>query len=212
MTKFVFVRHGESEANIVASFGGRTDAPLSQKGLMQAELTADFLKDMPIDVAYASDLRRAFVTGERIAARHGLTVEPDPELREIDGGEWEGVPYADLASRWPEEYDNWKNHPDKCTCPGGESIAQLYGRITGEIHRLAEKHAGQTVLIATHATPVRVMKLHMLGLPLERMSEVNWCSNASVTVADYDAGRWTILLDGADEHLSAIRTELPKTI
>ena len=212
MTRFVFVRHGESESNISADFTGSMDIALSEKGLLQAGLTAELLKDTRIDAAYASDLKRAFVTGERIAERHGVTVVPDRALREIFGGDWEGVPYAELAERWPEEYDNWKRHPARCRCPGGESIADVYRRVVGEVERLAEKHDGQTVLIATHATPIRVMKLRMLGLPLSRMGEVKWASNASVTVADYDGGCWRIVLDGADDHLSAVRTELPKTI
>ena len=212
MTRFIFVRHGESASNNRADFTGSQDSELSEKGLKQAELTADFLRTTQIDAAYASDLKRAFVTGERIARWHGVEVVPDRALREIFGGDWEGVPYAELAERWPKEYENWKRHPEKCQCPNGESMADVYRRVVNEVERLAVRHDGETVLIATHATPIRVMMLHMLDKPLARMGDVNWVSNASVTVADYDRGAWTIVLRGADEHLDALKTELPKTI
>jgi len=212
MTRFIFVRHGESEANLLGVFAGHYDAPLTKRGVRQAELTAAFLRDTPIDAAYASDLRRAFVTGECIAAPHALSVQPDRQLREIDGGAWEGVPFSALAPRWAAEYDAWMHHLDTARCPGGESVGELQDRVNAELERIAAMNEGRTVLIATHATPIRVMELLMRGWPLGRIGEVPWVPNASVTIADYDAGAWRVILRGAAGHLGALETMLPTNI
>lgn len=104
MTRMIFVRHGESQANLEAVFAGNYNPYLTERGRMQARRAAEALKDTRIDVAYASDLIRAYETGEIVAAPHGLTPIPDQGLREIFGGEWEALPFCELNEKYPEDY------------------------------------------------------------------------------------------------------------
>ena len=104
MTKMIFVRHGQSEANLAEIFAGHTDIPLTDLGKRQAENTAQFLKDYPIDVIYSSDLLRAMQTAEPTARMHGMEILPDERLREIYAGEWEGVTFAALMEKYPTEF------------------------------------------------------------------------------------------------------------
>ena len=90
-TTLIIIRHGQSMGNVEGKFIGITDSPLSPLGIRQAQLTAEYLKDVKIDKVYASNLSRAKVTAEIIAQKHGLNVNVEPDLREIDAGLWEEV-------------------------------------------------------------------------------------------------------------------------
>ena len=85
MTTLLLIRHGQSVANLENVFGGHLDKPLTELGLRQAQLTADFIKEnFAVDAVYASDLMRAYVTGQTTAERFGLTAIPDRQLRDSD--------------------------------------------------------------------------------------------------------------------------------
>ena len=105
LTRMVFVRHGQSMANISGVFAGQTDVPLSPLGRKQAEELNDFLLEhYTIDAVYSSDLSRAYETVLPTAGTLGLPIEKDVSLREIDGGLWEGLYIEEIAPTYPKEY------------------------------------------------------------------------------------------------------------
>lgn len=211
--KIIFVRHGQSEANLSGIFVGHINSPLSEEGHLQAEMTAEFLKDEKIDVFYASDLSRAFETGRTIAKRHNKEVLPDESLREIFAGRWGGKKYCELQKMFPESYGTWltdigRAHPD-----GGESVAELYARITGEVKKIAAENMGRTVLIATHATPIRAVTCLLRGIDPVDMKEVPWVHNASVTSADfYEDGRTVPLIFDKFDFMGKSATAFPDNV
>lgn len=211
-TRLIFIRHGESEANLRDQFAGDFDAALTERGRAQAECTAEALKDTQIDIAYASDLQRAYQTGEIIARPHGLSVIPDPGLREIRGGDWEGVTFSDIARLYPDDWACWRRDlvNSRCTC--GESVMELAARIRAACERIARREEGKTVLIATHATPIRAMQTVWQGLPPEAINSVPWVSNASISIVDFENGEWTPAVIGEDGHLAALKTVLPDDV
>ena len=161
MTKFLFVRHGESDGNRYRLFTGQGDLPLTELGHRQAEAAADYIVKTygnTIDAAYASDLSRAWDTGKAAADRLGLTMIPDRGLREINSGAWEGVSFADLPVRFQEDFALWMQDIGRSRCTGGESVAELSERVYAAVVRIAEENPGKTVLIATHATPIRTLQ------------------------------------------------------
>ena len=76
-------RHGETEWNRLNKVCGRTDSPLTDTGLRQAQLLADKLDDCPIDVIIASPLSRAQKTAQAVAQRKHLQVVTDDRLIEM---------------------------------------------------------------------------------------------------------------------------------
>ena len=89
MTTLLLVRHGFSEANKEDLFAGFYDAPLDERGILQAQLTAQYIqKNYNVAHVYASDLKRAYRTGETIAAYCDADITAVRDLREIFGGEW----------------------------------------------------------------------------------------------------------------------------
>ena len=213
MTTLIFVRHGQSLANRERFFAGHTDVPLLDSGVAQAKATAEYIADTyKIDKAYASDLIRARKTGEVIAERLGLTVTCDEGLREIYGGEWEGVPFARLTEEYPESYRIWREDIGRAVCDGGESLAELGARVLATCKRIAEENDGKTILIATHAAAIRSFMCLCAGRPIEDMQDIPWVSNASVTEIEYSEGEWKIVTAGYDAHLEDLRTVLPRNV
>ncbi len=122
MTKVILVRHGQTLWNHEMKYQGHTDVALTEEGIRQAELVAVRLANEPVTAVYASDLSRAFVTAEHIAAKHGLTVASVPALREICFGDWEGLTYDGIDERWPGLLEKLYSFADEVEIPGGESF------------------------------------------------------------------------------------------
>lgn len=213
MTRLIFVRHGESEANRQRVFAGWTNAALTEKGHAQAESAAEYLLKYKIDAAYASDLQRAYDTAKHIADRQGIPLIPEPGLREIYAGEWENRLFDDLIMEDAVAYATWRGEIGLACPTGGESVAALQTRIAETVRRILEKHPGQTVLIGTHATPIRVMECLWRGLPLAEAHTVPWRANASATVVEYQEDKAPqIVLCGYYDYLGDLMTGLPRTV
>lgn len=210
MTTVILVRHGQSEANVGGFFAGCNDVELSSLGKQQAEATAEYIvKNYKINGVYASDLKRAYETGRAVADRLNLEITPEKGMREIFAGAWEMRTFDQLMYDYPEQYNVWLKDIGNAGCPEGESVVELSERIYRTVLKIAEENDGKTVLIATHATPVRVMECICRQLPIAEMKNISWVSNASVTELQYDSGNWKIIKCGYDEHLAEIKSKLP---
>jgi broad specificity phosphatase PhoE len=206
------IRHGETEGNVRKLYYSQMDLPLTDKGRQQALALRPFLQQYTFDRVYASDLLRAFDTAKASADRLGLTVTADPQLREIYAGEWEGVPFEKLHTKGEEALRIWQQDIGRAICPGGESTAELQKRFVAALDRIARENVGRTVLIGTHATPVRVLMCHCMGKPIEFMQQIPWVSNASVTTVVWEDDVFTLELAGFAEHLKDLCTTLPNKI
>ena len=212
-TTLIVVRHGQSEGNVAQRFIGQGETALTTTGREQAKRTAQFLMGYPITKIYASDLSRAYDTAKPTAASHGLEIETDAALREIFAGEWEGRFYSELNEKFPESYGAWRQDIGHARPEGGESVAQLFARVNGEIDRILARHHGECVAVFTHATPVRMMACRWYGYPIEEASKVPFCANASVSIVEYeDDGSHRIVYYGYDAHQGDIASALPKNI
>lgn len=210
MTTFLLIRHGESMANTEKRFAGHSDVPLSPLGASQAETTADYIAThYHVDSVYASDLLRAFHTGKAIGDRLNLPVIPDRALREIAAGDWEGVRFDDLQRDFAASYDIWLSDIGNAVCDHGESVAALQTRFLEALRRISAENDGKTVVIATHATPIRALQCHCEGKPLSDMKSIPWVTNASITVAEYENNAFRLIQAGNDTHLGQNRTTLP---
>lgn len=214
MTKLLFIRHGQSASNLDGSFTGSTNVALTDLGLRQAATTADYVvRTYAVDAVYASDLQRAFNTGKAVADKLGLPVHPHQGLREIFAGLWEGQPFTYLMTAYPETFAGvWRNDIGNSTCDGGESVAQLMQRVSAAVREIAEANPGKTVVIATHATPVRCMECISQGKTLSEMKDIPWVTNASVTEIHYESGVFTEVVSSYDKHLAGMVSALPGNV
>ncbi len=213
MTTLLFVRHGESEANLKDLFAGHFDAVLTARGREQAVRTAAFLKEKyAVDVIYSSDLQRTIQTAQPIADIFQLPIIPDESLREISAGEWEGVHFYSIKDTHAQAFHVFMNDLGNAVCPGGESVAEMDARVFGTVCRIAKENDGKTVVIVTHATPTRALQCRFMKKPLPFIQQISWVSNASVTEVQYDNGEFSLQKVSQDAHLADILTTLPTDI
>lgn len=213
MTTVLFVRHGESRANRRGLFIGHTDMELEENGIRQAEATARFIKETyKVDKVYSSDLIRAARTGEIIADALGLPVQKDARFREIYAGEWEGEAFDALYDKFNADFTVWNQDLGNSRCTGGESVRELGERIFKAATEVAAENEGKTILIATHATPIRAMESLVKTGDISNIQTLRWVSNASVSVFTYEKGKWAIEAISLDAHLGKMRTALPEKI
>jgi probable phosphoglycerate mutase len=199
MVTLLLVRHGEAEGNREDRFIGQSDVPLTPEGLDQAAVLAGRLQDVPLTRVVSSDLGRCIDTVAPAAASRGLTVEPDPRLREIANGEWGGLLGAEIAAGWPDLFRRYRAGEDVHR-PGGERWADVAARVVEALQSAAGDHGG-TVLVGTHAGPIAAAARWAAGLPAVGnvfRSGFGPAANASITtitlpgprlVAYNDAGR-----------------------
>lgn len=213
MTRMIFVRHGQSTGNLAGRFLGHYDGALTDLGREQARCAAKYLRDEQIDIAYASDLSRAYETGRIIAAPHGLVPIKDKNLREVFAGKWENAEFTEIERLYPDDWHMWQNNIFASRPTGGESVAELAIRVTSEIWKLAAVNDGKTVLIATHATPIRALMREWMTIGALKDGP-KWVANASVTTAEYDARHHAIKVGRVSEcsYLDGMVTDIPDNV
>ena len=165
-TTTILLRHGDTRLSPEHRFSGLRDLPLSASGTRQAQAAACRLATgAPIDAVVSSPLRRAAGTAAIAAAELGLTTVIDDDLRETDFGDWDGFTLAEIQQRWPAAAAAWRRDPEQAP-PGGESFAGTAHRVDRACDRLLRDHGGQTVLVVSHISPIKILLCRALGVPL----------------------------------------------
>jgi alpha-ribazole phosphatase len=167
MTRLVLVRHGETDWNVEGRYQGQSDVPLNANGLAQAEALAGQLGGERFEAIYTSDLARAAQTAEALAARTGAPIHPDPRLREIDQGEWEGLLLAEIEARYAEAFQRRRLDPLTAQPPGGESVGQVRERVLEVIREISRIHPDGSVAVVSHGLAIALVKVYLAHLPLE---------------------------------------------
>ncbi|WP_432096184.1 bifunctional RNase H/acid phosphatase [Streptomyces sp. bgisy100] len=202
-TTFVLLRHGETALTPEKRFSGSggSDPELSPAGRRQAEQVAAALAARgTVQAVVSSPLRRCRETAETVAGRLGLDVRIDEGLRETDFGAWEGLTFGEVRERYPEELDAWLGSA-KAAPPGGESFAQVARRTALARDKILARHAGRTVLLVTHVTPVKTLVRLALGAPPESLFRMELSAASLSAVAYYADGNASLRLLNDTGHL-----------
>ncbi|MBW3575017.1 MAG: histidine phosphatase family protein [Actinobacteria bacterium] len=217
-TRLLLVRHGESQAQVTRVVGGATGCTgLSDLGRRQVAALAGrwSASDVGADRLLSSTLPRALETAELLApALGGLSVEPDPDLCELQPGECDGQNWDDYQERYGVDM---RADPYAPLSPGGESVAEFLVRVGRALHRIAVDHAGSTVVIACHGGVIDGSMVNFLGIPPQRAADLDLrTTNAAVTewVAERtDDGplRWALRRYNDASHLESL-TENDSTV
>ncbi|MDQ1521995.1 MAG: hypothetical protein QOI55_3068, partial [Actinomycetota bacterium] len=141
-TRVLLVRHAVT-AQTGPLLSGRTPGiDLSERGVEQADAAAKRLAVLPIAAVYASPIERTTQTAQKIAAHHGLTVEPLPGVVEADYGDWTGQKLVDLAKT--PEWSIVQVTPSRAQFPNGETIMAMQARTVAAVEQIVREHAHQT--------------------------------------------------------------------
>lgn len=164
-TVVLLVRHGETQWNLDQRMQGHTDVPLTERGAEQARRLVSWLGDDRPQVVYSSDLERARHTGEILSAGEA-EVRVDARLREACFGAWQGLTTAEIAERYPAEFEAWRVDALANRPPGGETIEALQERCMAAVREALPRHPGARVAFVSHGGPIRTMVCGLLELPL----------------------------------------------
>ena len=149
-TRVIALRHGETDWNAAMRMQGQTDIPLNDRGREQAAQLAQALADEEVAAIYSSDLRRAHDTATAVATRLGLPVRLDPGLRERGFGVFEGLTFAEIDQRWPDDSARWRRRDADFAPEGGETLSEFHARCITVACRLAARHRGRQVVLVAH--------------------------------------------------------------
>lgn len=180
MLKIYLLRHGETAWNADGNrYCGRTDLPLTDKGIRQAELVHDKLKDQTFDLVFASPLKRAIETARIVTGKEDI--QTDKRLIEIDFGKWEGKSKEVFISENEELWNKWRTDPTEVKAgETGESAGEVVARVDAFFQSIVKKEDDKKILIGGHNGINRLYLSYKLGMPLKNYRKF-FLDNASVT-------------------------------
>ena len=181
----ILVRHGETDWNEGWRYQGRSDVPLNDTGQQQAQQVASRLASREITAIFSSPLSRAWKTAQAIAEPHGLSVQIDPDLREMDFGTWEGKTHAEIDAVDSERLAAWWEDPVHQAPPGGESLRAVGTRVGVCRDRLrAAYREDETIVVVSHVGPIKALLFEALQWDLGGHWQVR-IDRASLTTLHY---------------------------
>lgn len=165
MASILLLRHGQIRANVEGRWHGSTNSPLTWRGRRQVRRTARHLASSrpEISAIYTSPLQRCVATAESIGKRLNVAVEPREDWREYAIGEWENLPFRELAER--HDFINLATTDPDFAPPGGESLRIVAERVVPLIKSIHDSHpADATVLLVGHGAATAVALATLIDL------------------------------------------------
>ncbi len=209
MTTIYLVRHGQTAWNKEEIFRGRTDVPLDETGLKQAERVGEYFREVEIRAVYSSPLSRAWQTAEGIARIHNLEVETLPGIIDMSFGNWEGHAHQEIQKMDPETYRLWKEQPHRVTLPGGEGLDQVRTRAMAALEEVIDKNPRVIVVLVSHRVITKVLLCAILGLDNSHFWQIKQDTTA-INRIDYMNGLYVLSLMNETCHLKLLKEKMTK--
>jgi probable phosphoglycerate mutase len=191
--RIVLWRHGQTDWNVENRFQGHSDIPLNKVGHYQASEAAKVLAALRPDRIISSDLIRAQETAAALAALTDIKVEINPNLRETDGGLWEGKLASENRATHGELFANWYEGGDEPAGVTGERRSDVAKRAVAVIEKETTNFSG-TIVFVTHGGTVRSVLGSILKLPIAQWGVIGGLSNACWSVLEltkhHTGSRW----------------------
>ncbi len=205
--RLILVRHGETDTNKARLALGRADVELNEHGRWQAQRLAFSLNDEPIGAIYSSPLRRALATAEPIASSHGLEVQVDEGLIEMDIGEMEGLTFQQVGERYPHFLQAWLGGQAAYEpMPGGERLLDVQERAWQALERIRQRQEQGTMAAVTHNIVILTLLCRILGLDLANFRRLRQ-SLAAKSVLEMGKDRIIVVSFNDTCHLEADQAE-----
>jgi probable phosphoglycerate mutase len=174
------------------------DPELHEVGHEQARALGLRMASLPVTAVYTSDFERAYRTGVYVADHHGLEVIVDPDLREVDLGDWRNGEYRRRAAARDPEFLTHIASGRWDDVPGGEGDDALRHRMRGAVERVVAAHLTGDVVIVCHSGIINAWFADQLGLHPSRLSHIE---NTSVSTIAVGLGRYSIQSVNDTRHL-----------
>ncbi len=205
MTKLYLIRHTEAEGNLYRLAQGHYNGKVTVRGAKQIAALAERFKDIHIDTVYASDLERAKETAKGLAVPRDLDLNIDPDLREINMGVWEGMPWGEIAHRWPEGMETFSVDPQNWVCEGSEPYEQVKERMLRALGKIVRENDGKTVAVVSHGMAIKIVLMHFLGIDPASKDAMLHGDNTSVSYIEFlPDGTHKVIFYNDNSHLGEL--------
>jgi probable phosphoglycerate mutase len=191
--RVVLWRHGQTDWNVVNRFQGHSDIDLNDVGRFQVNHAAQILAGMKPTMIISSDLSRARDTAQSLADLTGLTVEIDEDLRETNGGLWEGKTGAENRAEDFQNFVRWIDGEDNPAGTTGEKRSDVANRAVAAIKRALDGLDNQLLVVTTHGGTARCVLGSLLNLPMANWGAVGGLSNASWSILQTNPRGWHLV-------------------
>lgn len=188
MTTIYLIRHGQTDTNIFGGFNGsRSDQELNAVGREMAAALVDGFANVHLDAIYSSPLKRARQTAEGVRGVRETEILIDPDLTEIDFGDWEGLSYRQAVERDPDAIQVWKKDIVHFSAPNAcENVHFVATRMFRALRRILCAHRGQTVAVVSHGFAFRVLLTRLLRSSVGQCRRVPFFANAAYGVLEIE--------------------------
>jgi probable phosphoglycerate mutase len=205
-TRICFIRHGETDWNVIKRIQGQTDLPLNETGRAQALAMAFNAGHHDFSAIYSSDLERARETAKMLAERRGLEVRAMPQLRERHYGIFQGITAGEGAQRYPEAYAHYMARDYEYDFSTGESMCSFAERIGAAMEELNRHHGGQIIAVVTHAGVLDIVYRKATGRPLHTPRDFV-IPNCALNWFHFDGQAWHLEAWDDHHHLTKVMME-----
>ncbi|HEX5967212.1 MAG TPA: bifunctional RNase H/acid phosphatase [Intrasporangium sp.] len=203
-TTLVLVRHGVTAHTTEKRFSGglaSANPGLSDEGRDQIRSVASWLSPLAdrVDAVVTSPVRRTRESAEILAEALRHPLEEEPGFAEMEFGTWDGLTFVEVAEKHQADLDAWLGSLDVAPGGSGESFRSVEERVLAGLQRVLDAHAGKTVVVVSHVTPIKTLVAHAVDAPLTSLFRME-LSPGSVTVMSFFTGG-----RGGDEPHASLR-------
>ncbi|OGP89416.1 MAG: hypothetical protein A2157_13190 [Deltaproteobacteria bacterium RBG_16_47_11] len=209
MTSIYLVRHGQTAWNKEEVFRGRTDIPLNETGLKEADLAGEYFRHKEIHAIYSSPLSRARQTAQKIAQFHSLEVQPLDGLVDMSFGSWEGHSLKEVSEKDGERYQLWKEEPHHVEFPGGETLNEVRVRAMAALKEVINGHPEKTLVLVSHRVINKVLICGILGLDNSHFWQISQDTTA-INLIQHRNEKYVLSLMNETCHLKPLQAERTK--
>ncbi|MHA8138654.1 histidine phosphatase family protein [Lactobacillaceae bacterium Scapto_B20] len=189
--KIYFIRHGKTEWNLESRYqGAGGDSPLLKASYAEMDQLAHYFRNIQFEHVFASPIKRARITAERI--RRQLDVVPEislwNRLEEFHLGKMEGQKFLDVKAQFPEQFVNFRQHPERYDNHeiGGETFNEVVQRMMPAINVITRDYPNddQNVMVVSHGAALNALINSLLGESLKDLRKRGGLSNTSTTILE----------------------------
>ena len=204
-TQVLFVRHGQSEDNVLGRLSGWSDSPLTDLGQKQAKRTAEWIAGrLRPNALYVSPLSRARQTAEPLVQRIGLEARSRHELRELFFGDLDGLTVAEIEARFPGVWPLASDESDiDYRFPNGEVRREFYARIRDAYDDIVREHRGESVVVVTHGGVISSLLAHLAAGDFRRWRDYS-IHNCGIVEIQATPEHHVIVTWNAVDHLAGL--------
>ena len=195
-----FIRHGETLWNTLKIFQGRSDSPLTELGISQAEKLSEKLKDIEFTDFYSSPMGRTIQTTKIIMG----DIKFIEEFKEISMGDIEGIPRSEFEEKYPKEFYDFFNNPVDYDPKvyHGENYYEVIERVKKGLDKLLSYlNDSDRVVVVTHGVTLKALFHVITKERMDVLGAAKVPQNTSVSIVKYKDGKFNIEVFSDTSHL-----------